>query len=101
MAAVVVLSLVALAVALLKAYRAGKALASEVGRAAAGMEPLSQLQVGEPAAGAAPTEDELRAREAALAEREAALVRREKELAATATPGRDVRSTSWAPRHRA
>jgi hypothetical protein len=43
----------------------------------------------------------LRAREAALAEREAALARREKELTAAAVPGRDVRSTSWAPRHRA
>lgn len=101
MAAVVVLSLVTLAVALWKAYRAGKALAAEVGRASAGLEPLSQLQVGEPAAAAAPTEDELRAREAALAEREAALARRERQLTPGASTGSDRGSTSWAPRHRA
>ena len=100
MAAVVGLSLVALAVALLRAYRAGKALASEVGRAGAGLEPLQQLQVGEKAVAAAPTEEELRAREVALTEREAVLARREKELAAP-RPGRDSGATSWAPRHRA
>lgn len=71
--AVVALSLVALAVALLRAYRAGKALAAEVGRATASLEPL-------PGAGGPPapplTEDELRRREAALLAREAELERR-------------------------
>jgi len=100
-AVVVVLSLLALAVALWKAYRAGRALAREVGRASAGLEPLSKLQVGEPAAAAAPADDALWAREAALAEREAAVTRREKELAAAARTAPDRGSTSWAPRHRA
>ena len=108
MAVVVTLSLVALAVALLKAYRAGKALAREVGRASAGMDSFSALQVGPPAAAVPPTEDELRALEAALAEREAELSRREKAIAAGAgtgpvgpAPRTAPGSTSWSPRHRA
>lgn len=70
--AVVALPLVALAVALLRAYRAGRALAAEVGRASAALEPLTG------AGGTAPplTEDELRRREAALLAREADLDRR-------------------------
>jgi hypothetical protein len=73
---VVGLSLVALAVALLKAYRAGKALAREVGRASEAAAPLAELQVG-PAGPQAPlTEAELREREAALLTREAELERR-------------------------
>jgi hypothetical protein len=75
--AVVVLPLVVLAVACLRAYRAGKALAAEVGRASAAVEPVSALEVGPPAAARPPmSEDELRAREAALLAREAELERR-------------------------
>jgi hypothetical protein len=68
---------VALAVALLKAWRAGKALAGAVGTASETLAPLSALEVG--GAGAAPaplTEAELREREAALLAREAELERR-------------------------
>ena len=72
-AAVVALSLVALAVAMLRAYRAGKALAREVGRASEVLAPMSELSVGGPQAAAPLTEAELRAREAALLAREAEL----------------------------
>jgi hypothetical protein len=75
--AVVALSLVALTVALLRAWRAGKGLAREVARASESMAPLSELEVGAPAAPAPPlSESELRAREAALLVREAELERR-------------------------
>jgi hypothetical protein len=75
--AVVALPLLALAVALLRAWRAGKGLAREVARASESMAPLSELEVGAPADPAAPlTEAELRAREAALLVREAELERR-------------------------
>lgn len=87
MLAVVLLSLAVLAVALLKAYRAGKALAREVSRATALVDDVSdQLVIERPAVAAAPlSPDELRAREAALLEREAALARREAQL--TGSPG--------------
>jgi hypothetical protein len=75
--AVVALSLVGLALAILKAYRSGKALSREVARASQAAAPLSELQVGPAAGPAAPlTEAELRAREAALVAREAELERR-------------------------
>ena len=79
-AAVVALSLVGLALALLRAYRAGRQLAREVGRAGEAVA-AAELTVGAPPAPAPPTVEELRAREAALVEREAALVRREERLA--------------------
>lgn len=95
MLAVVLLSLAVLAVALLKAYRAGKALAREVSRATALVDDASgQLVIERPAAAAAPlSADELRARESALLEREAALSRREAELAAPSA-GRRSRARS-------
>lgn len=71
-AVIVTLSLVALAVALLRAYRAGKALSGAVGRAGETLAPLSELSVG-PQAPAPLTEAELRARESALLAREAQL----------------------------
>ena len=79
--AVLVLSLVLLALALLRTYRAAKRLAREVARAGDATATVSQLSVGRPAPGAdLPTEESLRAREAALAEREASLARREASL---------------------
>lgn len=75
--AVILLSLAALGLALLRTWRAGKALASEVGRANESLAVLSELEVGPPAPPTGPpTEEELRAREAALVAREAELERR-------------------------
>ena len=79
--AVLALSLVLLALALLRTYRAAKGLAREVARAGEATASVGELSVGRPAAAdEVPSEESLRAREAALAEREAALARREAQI---------------------